>query len=435
MKRKRRQLNTYGKILMILLLVIIIIILKCVFNIDKDENIDNNLEIDYSTIYKEYITDNSEIDDNVINEVFAAGLDVNEYKNILIKEANYISKTGNYKSIEYDFDRKLHYSEIEEMIYNFNNSDIVNVEIIGKSVDNRNIYGIEVGNGNDVLYMDANIHAAETANTLILIRFLTEIIDKYQNGDSSVKKILNNIKIAVILTMNPDGYEVYNFGVETLNNKELWWYENKNNVDFENIKSNANGVDLNRNFPTQNAGLYYNGKNLLDSVSLEKTTKRLTYFGGYSLGSEPETKASMYFMLKHHKNTIAYINFHSQGRVIYAGKPNLSDKFNNATVNFANKVSYFNNYYVHGLSSEEVGEGNDGSATDFMAELANGLVFSSKTGRLSSKKYVDNNYEFKYDYPVITLETIKTYTTDPSYYKDEYYNHGLRDMLFDIINF
>jgi len=433
MKRKRKQLNTYSKILCILLLILIIIVLKFFFNKDNTKNNDNNIN-DYTSIYNEFITDQSESDKDIINEIFADGLNINDYKKILIKGSDYISENGNYKTIEYDFDRKLHYSEIEEMIYNFNNSDIVNVEIIGKSVDNRNIYGIEVGNGNDAIYMDANIHAAETANTLILTRFLTEIIDKYENDDSSVKNVLNNIKIAVILTINPDGYEVYNFGVESLNNKQLWWYKNKDNVDFENIKSNANGVDLNRNFPTQNAGLYYNGKNLLDSVSLEKTTKGLTYFGGYSLGSEPETKASMYFMLKHHKNTIAYINFHSQGRVIYAGKPNLSDDFNNATVDFANRVSYFNNYHVHGLSSEEVGEGNDGSATDFMAELANGLVFSSKTGRLSSKKYIEDNYEFKYEYPVITLETIKTYTTDPSYYKDEYYNHGLRDMLFDIIN-
>ena len=54
-----------------------------------------------------------------------------------------------------------------------NNSSIANVEIIGKSVDGRNIYGIEIGKGTNVLYIDANVHAAEVANTLILIKFLS----------------------------------------------------------------------------------------------------------------------------------------------------------------------------------------------------------------------------------------------------------------------
>ena len=200
------------------------------------------------------------------------------------------------------------------------------------------------------------------------------------------------------------------------------------------MKSNANGVDLNRNFPTQNAGLYYNKYSLIKNVALEKTTKNSIYFGGYSLGSEPETKAAMYFMLKHYKNTYAYINMHSQGRVIYAGKPNLDSNFNDLCNSFAKKVSGFNGYKVHGLSSEEVGEGNDGSVTDFMAELANGFVFSTKTGRLSTDKYIDNSSSMKYSYPVITMETLTQWTTNQEVFKNEYYNQGIRNLLYDLLN-
>ncbi|UKI57051.1 MAG: hypothetical protein L6V81_06520 [Clostridium sp.] len=57
------------------------------------------------------------------------------------------------------------------------------------------------------------------------------------------------------------------------------------------------------------------------------------------LGSEPETRAAMYFMLKHYKNVYAYVNLHSQGRVIYAGKPNLSTKFNKITSKFAKDIA------------------------------------------------------------------------------------------------
>lgn len=393
-----------------------------------NNNEDSVKKVDYN------IVETSESDNDIINQTFAGGLSIEEYKKIIDQKENYIKKTGEYTKINYNFESKLHYSEIEEYIQQINNSSIANVEIIGKSVDGRNIYGIEIGKGTNVLYIDANVHAAEVANTLILTKFLSELTNEYESGNEDIINKLNNVKIAVIPCMNPDGYEVYNYGIESLNNKELWIYQNKNNINFENIKSNANGVDLNRNFPTQNAGMYYKTKDLISTVALEKTTQNLKYFGGYSLGSEPETKAAMYFMLKHYKNTYAYINMHSQGRVIYAGKPNLSTEFNSLTASFAKKISSYNNYTIYGLSAEEVGEGNDGSVTDFMAELANGFKYSTVTGRLSSDKYINPTCNFEYKYPVVTIETITTYTRVPSYFKTEYYNKGLKEMLYSLLN-
>ena len=73
---------------------------------------------------------------------------------------------------------------------------------------------------------------------------------------------------------------------------------------------------------------------------LKKSYSNTAYFGGEELGSEPETKASMYFMLKHYKNVYAYINLHSQGRVIYAGKPNLSNEFNKITSKLGYSLQY-----------------------------------------------------------------------------------------------
>lgn len=392
-----------------------------------DNNIKNNPQKNYD------IVETSESDPEIIKEIFADGMNTEDYKKILDQKENYVNSNGKYIPVEYNFERKYHYSELEEIYNMFNNSDIVQLEIIGKSRDNRNIYGIEVGKGNKVLYLDANMHAAEIANTLILTKFLSEIINEYENGNEEIINILNQIKIAVVPTMNPDGYDIYNYGPEVINNKNLWVYQNKNKVDFENIKSNANGVDLNRNFPVQSAGLYHNDKELISTVSYERTTKRLKYFTGESVGSEPETRASMYFMLKHYKNTYAYINMHSQGRVMYVEKPNLSDEFNNITLDFAKKIRSITGYTIYGKKYEEIGEGNDGTAGDFMAELANGFIFSSKTGRLSTDKYKNNNCKLKYSYPVIVLETIRTYTTDPSYFKTEYYDKGLRNMLYEII--
>lgn len=427
---KRRKLKSSVKIVLLVSVVVFCIILfkdsDDILEVIHHDN-DVSIEVDYE------ITDKSESDSHIIKNKFADGMSVDKFKEVFNRKINIIKENGKYELIDYDFDNKLHYSDLEKLYLNMNNLDIVDVMVIGKSVDNRNIYGIEVGKGKDVIFIDANVHAAEVANTLILTKFLSDILNDYSLGDKDTINMLNNVKLAIIPSINPDGYEIYNYGIESLNNKDLWIYKNKDNINFDNIKSNANGIDISRNFPTQNAGLQYNGKSLLNSVSLKETYKRGVYFGGYELGSEPETKAVMWFMYKHYKNTVKYINMHSQGRVMYAGKPNLSDEFNDITSKFAKDISKINGYTVYGLSSEEVGQGNDGSATDFMAELANGFVFSSVTGRLSTDKYIDNSCELIYSYPVITLETIKTYSTDPSLFKKEYYDYNLKDMLYSFI--
>jgi len=429
-RKRRKRLKPLVKLIFFILVLTIVLIF--VYKSLKKE--DDNIKNEEKYTLKFDIVDKKEEDEENIEKTFEEGMSVNDFKKILLQKENYIKSNDKYNQVLYDFDRKLHYSEIENILYNINNSEIANVEIIGKSEDNRNIYGVEIGNGKDVIYIDANVHAAEVASTLFLTKYMSELVNGYELGDKAIKSALNSVKLAIIPCMNPDGYEVYNFGVESLNNKNLWLYQNKDNINFNLIKSNANGVDLNRNFPTQNAGMYFKGNTLINNVSLEKTTSTSKYFNGYSVGSESETKAAMYFMIKHYRNTYAYMNMHSQGRVIYAGKPNLSTEFNNLSQKFAKNVASITNYSVHGLSSEEVGEGNDGSVTDFMAELANGFKFSSKTGRLYTDRHINNSCKLTYFYPVITIETLNIWTSDPDFFKNEYYDRGIKNLFNSLLN-
>ena len=416
------------------LLILVLITLLIIYYFKKEDKIIifdcDNME---EEVLQFNIVSNSESDVDNINEYFMNGMSETDFKSVLSTKYDLIDEKK-YNYINYDFDEILSYSSLEKLYSKIGNSSIAETYIIGSSVDNRNIYGIVIGKGKDIIFMDANIHAAEVSTTSVLTKFLVDLVNEYENGNEEVEKALNNVKIVAIPCINPDGYEIYNFGVESLRNKDLWVYQNKDNINFENIKSNANGVDLNRNFPTQNVGLYYKGNKLIKNTSKEKTFEKGKYFNGYTAGSEPEIKAVMSFMIKYYKDTIAYINLHSQGRVLYAGKPNLTTEFNELTNRFAKYISSYTGYKVHGLSSEEVGEGNDGSATDFMAELANGFSFSTKTGRLMSDKYIGNSATFDYKYPVVTMEITKTWSKDPIIFKDEYYNHGIKDMLFDLIN-
>ncbi|MBR4178622.1 MAG: hypothetical protein IKR57_04665 [Bacilli bacterium] len=433
-KRKIRKLFRICLLLIILLLIIYIII-HLICRLFKKSYSSDTVNV-VKTIEEKYldfdITTKSEKDIQNIDYYFMEGMKTSDFKEILREKNNSIISNDKYKKIKYNFERVLHYFDIEEILKELNNSESVKLEIIGKSVDNRNIYGIEIGSGEDVLFLDANIHAAEVSTTYILIKFLIDVVNLYERGNTDVNNLLNNIKIVAIPCINPDGYEVYNYGIDSIRNKDLYIYKNKDKIDFNNIKSNANGVDLNRNFPTQNSGLLYKGKKLKNNTSIDITTERGKYFNGYSVGSEPEVKSVIYYMLKYYKNIYAYINLHSQGRVIYYGKPNLSKDFNKVTEKFASRISSITSYKLNDSSYEEVGEGNDGSATDFMSELANGFIFSEITGRLSTNKYKNNNCKLVYNYPVITMEVTKDWTSNPSYFKSEYNNY-VKKALFEIL--
>ena len=381
------------------------------------------------------VIDTIESDQEVINSVFEEGMNTDDYKSLFDRISTNVTSEGTYQLINYDFENRLTYKKIEEYIHEMSKSSIVNTYIIGKTLDNRSIYNVEIGKGSKVLLLDAGIHAAESANTHILMKFLIDILNDYESNSEIVVNMLNNVKIASIPCINPDGYEAYSFGIENINNKELWLYQNKSNVDFKRFKYNANGIDINRNFPTQNAGLYYLEEKLHKSVAFSKTTAKGKYYGGNTLGSEPETKAVMYQDLTHYKNAYAYINLHSQGRVIYSGKPNLSDEYNRLTIDLCNRIGNITGYKVHGLSREEIGQGNDGTASDFMAELANGFIFSSKTGRLSSSSYKNNSSAFIYPVPAIVVETMDDNYKDAKKFKDEYYNHGIKEMLYDLLKY
>ncbi len=429
MRKKFKRRKFTKLVFSIIIIAICYLFISKVYNYFKNNGQEESQNNKIEAIEFEII-DSSESDYDIINEYFASGMDVNDFKNILSHKANYVEKsTHEYGYIEYNFEKKLHYSEIEDYFYQLNYSDIVKLEILGKSVDNRNIYSVEIGSGEKELLIDANIHSAEIGSTLMTLKYMIDIVNKYENKDSEITELLNNYKIVIVPSINPDGYEIYNYGVNFITNKDLWIYVNRESVDFENFKFNANGIDINRNMPTENAGLFYKKYDLIKSASKEKTTLFGVFFGGKELGSEPETKALMYFMLKHYKKAIGYINMHSQGRIIYEGKPNLSDKFNNVCNDFAKFSTKYNSYQVLGLDSEEVGQGNDGSATDFMSELANGLVFSSSTGRLSMNKYENINVKLVYEYPVVTIETLNTYTRNPEVFKNEYYEKKFYDMF------
>jgi len=135
------------------------------------------------------------------------------------------------------------------------NSDIAEKWVIGRSVQNRDINAITIGSGSRYVIIDGCIHGNEKTTAFACLR-LAELLIEYYRSSSSWHTKLTQYKVIIIPVLNPDGYAA-------------------------NTRENANGVDLNRNFPPAGSG------------------------------SEPETKA-LIALMGDYTPTI-YINMHEGG--------------------------------------------------------------------------------------------------------------------------
>ena len=412
------------KIFSTVLFLSIISFLYLYFVNGSDESLKNDTDIN--------ISQNEEQDKYIVGEFFSEGMSVKDYEKTINYKTKYLqAKAVSYQEVLYNFEKVLTYNEIEGLINALNLSKAVNVEIIGSSVDKRNIYSLEIGFGDDLILIDAGIHAAEIAGTLFITKYIKDLVNDYEKGDSEVVNLLNKIKIIVIPSINPDGYEATSFGPEVIKNKKLHIYKNRGDILFDTYKANANGVDINRNLPSQHGGLHYKDVVLSETVSSKPTLGYFDYYPGESLGSEPETKALIYWLHRYLNNAYAYIALHSAGRVIYSGKPNLSALFNERSFKLAKIVENINGYEALDEKYEDVGTGNDGTATDYASEVLAGFNFSSKTGRLSNDFYQNPN-ALDSKTGVILIETLERYTHNIKKIKDEYYDEKI-NKVFDAL--
>lgn len=112
---------------------------------------------------------------------------------------------------------------------------------IGESVKGRQLYVMEITenpgehnqNKPEVKYI-GNMHGNEVVGREILLLLLKYLCENYES-DARVTKVLKNVRLHILPSMNPDGYEISREG----------------DVYGARGRANAKGVDLNRNFPDQ----------------------------------------------------------------------------------------------------------------------------------------------------------------------------------------
>ena len=121
---------------------------------------------------------------------------------------------------------------------------------IGKSVKLKELWVVAISDTSPHTHVQlrpetkliSNIHGNEMVSNEILLHFIEHMLS-YQNKDSNVDYIMKNTRIHILVSMNPDGLEI----------------SSKSESDCSSLKGrfNANGYDLNRNFPRLNCN-YFN---------------------------------------------------------------------------------------------------------------------------------------------------------------------------------
>ena len=163
-------------------------------------------------------------------------------------------------------------------------------EVIGKSVEERDIVAYHFGTGSEELLFVAGIHGGYEWNTVLVANQLIEYLG--ENPDA----VPAGVKVTVIPTLNPDGLakvtsDAVGFSASDITASQATQVEGR---------FNANDVDLNRNFDCdwKASGIWQN-----KAVS-----------GGSKAFSEPESRAFREYV-ESHPITAAVVWYSSAGGV------------------------------------------------------------------------------------------------------------------------
>ena len=210
--------------------------------------------------------------------------------------------------------------------------EILKLEVIGWSVDQNPIYVIRMSEGIDQekrtfsetkmnILLDAGVHGRETYNPVMTLRMIEDYAMDYYDDQHlpgyNMQAMLQKNIFHFIPLVNPDGFDIAKFGGSTIQINTVkqafvsWFADSK----LFKIKSNLNGVDLNRNFDDQYFDVtkqtWLNRNNIYKGALIPG----LENFKGKQIASEPETQTIMNYMNRF--DFRAYASFHSMGRAIY----------------------------------------------------------------------------------------------------------------------
>ncbi|GJQ71040.1 hypothetical protein Trydic_g950 [Trypoxylus dichotomus] len=182
------------------------------------------------------------------------------------------------------------YGVIQEYLYSLAEEypDIVTVEAIGRTYENRELTAIRIGTGSSNsrnILIDGGIHAREWIAPALALYIIQQLVENPEN-----RALVENVNWYIIPVLNPDGYEY------THTNTRLWRKTRSRGVS-------CYGVDGNRNFDFQWMVVGASSNECSDT------------FAGTTPFSESETRAFRDYALNI-ENIDLYLAVHSYGQYI-----------------------------------------------------------------------------------------------------------------------
>nr|XP_012295066.1 carboxypeptidase N catalytic chain [Aotus nancymaae] len=198
------------------------------------------------------------------------------------------------------------YDDLVRTLYKVQNEcpSVTRVYSIGRSVEGRHLYVLEFSDRPgiheplepEVKYV-ANMHGNEALGRELMLQLSEFLCEEFRNRNQRIVRLIQDTRIHILPSMNPDGYEVAAA-------------QGPNKLGYLVGRNNANGVDLNRNFPDLNTYIYYNEKS-------GGPNHHLPLPDNWKSQVEPETRAVIRWM--HSFNFVLSANLH--GGAVVANYP------------------------------------------------------------------------------------------------------------------
>ncbi|MBR3781017.1 MAG: M14 family metallocarboxypeptidase [Clostridia bacterium] len=263
---------------------------------------------------------------------------------------------------------RMTYENQRKMIFSLKKAyPFIGVNIIGKSMCQRNIYSLTVGKSRNPVIIAAGFHAQEWMTTLLALRFAEIILYSKSNRTPIWGIDPSGITRSIIIVpcVNPDGVEIALNGFESAGRfSEIC--RKIAAVSDDKWNSNARGVDINHNF---DAGWNELRRMETESGILGPSPRR---YGGYAPESEPETKALVY-LCRLYTPRMA-IALHSQGEEIFWEYGNKKPPRSEEIAKIFSSVSGYNLIENSGLASH-------GGFKDWFIDYFNKPAYTIEIGK------------------------------------------------------
>ncbi|WP_059283503.1 M14 family zinc carboxypeptidase [Bacillus coahuilensis] len=186
--------------------------------------------------------------------------------------------------------------------------DLISYKSIGTTPYGRKIWALKLGKGDATSFINASHHAREWPTTNVAMELVDRYSEAYYQNASikgyNVKNILDETSIWFVPMVNPDGVTLQQTGLKSFpsSDHQKLIKMNAGSTNFSRWKANAQGIDLNRQYP---AGW---------------TNREVSYpyyknYPGIAPIGTPETKAITNFT--YWVDPEIAVSYHSSGRILF----------------------------------------------------------------------------------------------------------------------